>query len=143
MMRWGFFQITIPLIPFVVGVLLAMYQSPSLCDIQWGRIFTTPEILFLGVVVSAVGLRDYQDVADRYHFTGFHEFLQGLLLVLLILAMALYGDLHGSRLRSDQLYMQNPNYVLPVALSILMVVLAGTGRFILLRLQRNQKPSVQ
>lgn len=143
MMRWGFFQIAIPLIPFIVGILLAAYQSSDLGDIRWGRIFTTPEILFLGVVVSAVGLRDFQDVADSYPFTGFHEFLQGLLLVLLILAMALYGDLHGSRLRSDQLYAQNPNYRLPVALSILMVVLAGTGRFILLRLQRNQRTSQQ
>lgn len=141
MMRWGFFQLVVPLIPFVVGILLAMVRSPSLCSIQWGRIFTTPEILFLGVVVSAVGLRDFQDVADTYRFTGFHEFLQGLLFVLLIMAMALYGDLHGSRLRSDQLYLQNPNYMLPVLLSSLMIILAGIGRLTLLRLQHNQRMS--
>jgi hypothetical protein len=141
MMRWGFFQLVVPLMPFVVGILLAMVRSPNLSTIQWGRIFTTPEILFLGVVVSAVGLRDFQDVADTYPFTGFHEFLQGLLFVLLIMAMALYGDLHGSRLCSDQLYLQNPNHILPVSLSGLMIILAGIGRLTLLRLQHNQRTS--
>ena len=131
------FQVVFPLTPFLLGTLIALYYGESVKDIGWKAILTVPEILFLGIVISASGVRDLQDVAEKENLTGFHEFIKWMLWLLSLLAMGLYGIAHDARIRSLPSHFENPDYLLPLLHTGAMIVCSAVCRFALIRIDQQ------
>ena len=100
---WLFFSVILPLSPFLFATLLVL-NSPSYSNelglpTNWSKIFTSAELLFLGMVVCASGIRDSREL-ETYERSNLPTLIIFYLLILGAFAAAiLYADILSSRLR--------------------------------------------
>lgn len=64
-----------------------------------------------------------------------HEVLFWILLLLLIIALMLYGALIGFRMIDVDILGEDPNFAIPVLLTVALVFLSATARLFVIRIQ--------
>jgi hypothetical protein len=110
-------------------------------QLDWDVVVRAPEILYLGIVISASGLKDISDIRDRSEAQSFHKGLFWMLMLLVLMSTAVYGDLRGTALRSPNAGYENPNLLLPVVLTGVMTALSAVAHKSLLRIERRNSVS--
>ena len=138
-LRWSLFRVVLPLLPFGIGFVLALYRVGSEGDeatrhMQWSLLISTPEILFLGILSGIAGIRDVYDIRSTPDSAGFHEALFWLLLLSVIVSVSLYSVLISSRLSGITSISANPNFALPILVTVVLVLLSGTAHCSLIRI---------
>lgn len=136
-MRWLFFSVILPLSPFLFAILLSyspIKLSGQPISADWSVIFTSAELLFLGMVVCASGIRDAREL-ESYETSNLPTSLIFYSLLLGAFAAAiLYADIIATRMRGIT---RIDNFGLSIALILVLIGVSLTMHVKLFKAKDN------